>query len=270
MLSPKRLVLLTLLFLILVFSFFYFVLSPSSGFYQITLVPTSNITAKPEAMSPLSKGEQGGLNPTVSPTKTPVIVAPTPDPITYYTVQSGDTLEKIAIDNKVSWIDLANLNQISDPNLLSVGQIIKISHDQSDYEAANPYYIADIYEAKENEKHILIVLSEQRLYTYEGDQLIGSYLISSGVASYPTVTGVFKVWIKLPSTTMSGGSGDNAYYLPGVKYTMYFYGDYGIHGTYWHNNFGTPMSHGCVNMSEADAEEVYNWADIGTIVQIVP
>ena len=47
---------------------------------------------------------------------------------------------------------------------------------------------------------------------------------------------------------------------------MYFYGGYGLHGTYWHNNFGTPMSHGCVNLSQGDAAWLYNWAPVGTKV----
>jgi lipoprotein-anchoring transpeptidase ErfK/SrfK len=65
---------------------------------------------------------------------------------------------------------------------------------------------------------------------------------------------------------MSGGSGADYYYLPNVPHVMYFYGGYGLHGTYWHNNFGTPMSHGCVNLSQTDAEWLYNWASVGTKV----
>ena len=56
------------------------------------------------------------------------------------------------------------------------------------------------------------------------------------------------------------------YYLPQVPYTMYFYKGYAIHGTYWHNNFGHPMSHGCVNMRTDDAAWLFNWASIGTPV----
>ncbi|NIO43122.1 MAG: L,D-transpeptidase family protein, partial [Burkholderiales bacterium] len=58
------------------------------------------------------------------------------------------------------------------------------------------------------------------------------------------------------------------YVLPNVPYVMYFYKDYAIHGTYWHNNFGTPMSHGCVNMSTADARWLYNWSSYGTLVNV--
>jgi len=58
------------------------------------------------------------------------------------------------------------------------------------------------------------------------------------------------------------------WYLPDVPYVMYFYSGYGIHGTYWHDNFGVPMSHGCINLTIPDAEWLYNFAEIGTPVQI--
>jgi lipoprotein-anchoring transpeptidase ErfK/SrfK len=58
------------------------------------------------------------------------------------------------------------------------------------------------------------------------------------------------------------------YYLPDVPYTMYFYEGYGIHGTYWHNNFGTPMSHGCVNMVTEEAGWVFGFSEVGTWVII--
>jgi lipoprotein-anchoring transpeptidase ErfK/SrfK len=58
------------------------------------------------------------------------------------------------------------------------------------------------------------------------------------------------------------------YDLKDVPYVMYFFEDYAIHGAYWHNNFGTPMSHGCVNMNVPDAEWLYNWAPLGTLVSV--
>jgi len=107
-------------------------------------------------------------------------------------------------------------------------------------------------------------LSEQRVYAYEGDTIVNSFLASTGTWQTPTVTGKFKIWIKLRSTDMSGPG----YYLPDVPYTMFFYGDYALHGTYWHNNFGTPMSHGCVNLSIPDAAWLYNFAAVGTVVNV--
>ena len=111
---------------------------------------------------------------------------------------------------------------------------------------------------------IEVNLSEQRLYAWEGDVLLDSFLVSTGTWATPTVTGTFSIWNKTPIQAMSGPG----YYLPNVPYVMYFYKDYGIHGTYWHNNFGTPMSHGCVNMTIPDAEWLYNWASYGTVVKV--
>lgn len=121
-----------------------------------------------------------------------------------------------------------------------------------------------VYTGNGGERWIDVDLSEQRLYAYEGDVLVNSFIVSTGTWQTPTVTGSYKVWVKLRSAAMSGPG----YYLPDVPYIMYFYGDYGIHGTYWHNNFGTPMSHGCVNLSTPDAEWVYNFSKVGTVVNV--
>jgi lipoprotein-anchoring transpeptidase ErfK/SrfK len=107
-------------------------------------------------------------------------------------------------------------------------------------------------------------LSEQRTYAYDGNQLIRSFIVSTGTWQHPTVTGQYRVYVKYVSAPMSGPG----YYLPNVPYIMYFYRGYGLHGTYWHNNFGTPMSHGCINLTIPDSEWLYNWASVGTLVNI--
>lgn len=109
-----------------------------------------------------------------------------------------------------------------------------------------------------------IDLGDQMLYAYDGNEIVGSFVVSTGVAAHPTVTGQYYIYVKYLYTDMSGPG----YYLPDVPYTMYFYSGYGIHGTYWHNNFGVPMSHGCVNMRTSDAEWLFNWASVGTLVNI--
>jgi lipoprotein-anchoring transpeptidase ErfK/SrfK len=114
------------------------------------------------------------------------------------------------------------------------------------------------------EHWIDVNLSEQRVYAYEGDTVVNSFIVSTGTWQTPTVTGKYHIWIKLLSTTMTGPG----YYLPNVPYTMYFYKGYGLHGTYWHNNFGTPMSHGCVNLRTDDAEWLYNFSSVGTLVNV--
>lgn len=110
------------------------------------------------------------------------------------------------------------------------------------------------------EKWIDIDLTSQRLKAYEGNRLVYEFPISSGKWGR-TPTGEFRVWIKLRYTLMHGGSRElgTYYYLPNVPYTQYFYKGYGLHGTYWHNNFGHPMSHGCVNMRTSDAETLFYW-----------
>lgn len=107
-------------------------------------------------------------------------------------------------------------------------------------------------------------LSDQMLYAYEGNTIVASFLVSTGVPAFPTVVGQFRIYIKLESTLMAG----DGYYLPNVPYTMYFYKGYGIHGTYWHSNFGHPMSHGCVNMYTPDSEWLFYWAPLGTLVNV--
>jgi lipoprotein-anchoring transpeptidase ErfK/SrfK len=114
------------------------------------------------------------------------------------------------------------------------------------------------------EHWIDVDLSSQMVYAYEGGTVVASFLVSTGVAAYPTVTGQYHVYVKYEYTDMSGVG----YYLPDVPYTMYFYRGYSLHGTYWHNNFGTPMSHGCVNMRTPDAKWLFYWSPLGILVNI--
>ncbi len=119
-----------------------------------------------------------------------------------------------------------------------------------------------------DERWIDINLTTQALTAYEGDTPVFSTLISSGISSRRTVTGQFRVWLRVPSQTMDGRRLGYDYYLENVPYVMYFYRDFAIHGTYWHNNFGTPMSSGCVNMRIDEAEWLYNWSRLGTLVNV--
>jgi lipoprotein-anchoring transpeptidase ErfK/SrfK len=111
---------------------------------------------------------------------------------------------------------------------------------------------------------IEIDLTDQMLYAYRGNQLISGFLVSTGTSSHKTVTGTFKIYAKYPAHRMVGPGYD----LDDVPYTMYFYKGYAVHGTYWHHNFGTPMSHGCVNMETSDAAWVYDNAPVGTYIFI--
>lgn len=116
-------------------------------------------------------------------------------------------------------------------------------------------------EATEAEKWIEVDLSEQKLRAWEGSNLFLETLISSGKPWTPTIKGEFRIWSKFRYAKMSGGNRGqgNYYYLPNVPYIMYFHRDYGLHGTYWHANFGMTMSHGCVNLPTPIAEKLFYW-----------
>ena len=126
-------------------------------------------------------------------------------------------------------------------------------------------------------RRIEIDLTNQRIYAYEGNQKIYDFLISSGKWGR-TPVGRFQIWTKLRYVLMTGGSQalGTYYYLPNVPYTMFFYNNevskwqgYGIHGTYWHSNFGHPMSHGCINMNTDQAGLLYYWANDNPGTEII-
>ncbi len=111
------------------------------------------------------------------------------------------------------------------------------------------------------EKWIEVSLGEQKVKAWEGEKLVMEFPISSGKWA-PTPKGEFRIWYKTRNQAMSGGSKTlgTYYYLPNVPHNMFFYQGYAIHGAYWHNNFGQPMSHGCVNSPLASAAQIFDWA----------
>ena len=120
------------------------------------------------------------------------------------------------------------------------------------------------------QKAIVVSLSQQRMWVYKGDTVVLTSLVSTGRAGFETPTGTFSILTKLPSQTMSGVIGGEYYNVPDVPNVMYFTNEgHALHGTYWHNNFGTPMSHGCVNLPMDVAAWLYNWAPVGTPVFVV-
>jgi lipoprotein-anchoring transpeptidase ErfK/SrfK len=121
-----------------------------------------------------------------------------------------------------------------------------------------------------DERWIDVNLTEQKLVAYEGLIPVFETLVSTGTARYPTVTGQFRIWLRFRAQDMDGYRLGYDYYLKDVPYVQYFYEDYALHGTFWHNNFGQPMSHGCVNLDTADAEWLYGWAGYGTLVNVHP
>lgn len=117
-------------------------------------------------------------------------------------------------------------------------------------------------------KRIEIDRSTQKLSYYVGDLHLNTVLVSTGRPGYTTPAGNYSVLRKLPVHVYAGPD----YYLPNTKWNLMFkygsWGNYYIHGAYWHNNFGNVMSHGCVNVAYRDVEHLYHWSDIGTPVVI--
>ena len=116
-----------------------------------------------------------------------------------------------------------------------------------------------------NERWVGVNLSQQTFVAYQGDTPVYAGMVATGLPATPTVQGVFRTWLRLPSGRMSGGSATTGgyYYLEEVTWTCYFYSGYALHTAYWHDAFGRPRSHGCVNMSPYDAWWVYQWSAPG-------
>lgn len=195
----------------------------------------------------------------------------------YYTVRPGDSLAAIAARYGVSMAAIAQANGLTNWNFVWYGQRLLIPGasnvngvtapaPQAPVAASNPSAPA-APNAPTTGKWIDVNVSNQTITAYEGSTPLKTILVSTGLPRTPTVLGTFKILRKYPAVRMTGGTPGYDYYdLPNVPYSMFFYQGYAIHGTYWHNNFGHPMSHGCVNLPTAEAKWFYEWAPIGTPV----
>ena len=172
-----------------------------------------------------------------------------------HVVQRGETLASIARYYGTSVSALVTANGLRNPNVIYVGQRLRISGGGGGSAPTG---------GGGGGKWIDVDLSSQTVRAYQGNTAVRSMVVSTGIARYPTPTGRFRIYAKYPSVTMSGPG----YYLPGVPHTMYFLRGYALHGTYWHRNFGRPMSHGCINLTRGDAAWIYSWAPVGTLVVI--
>ncbi len=178
-----------------------------------------------------------------------------------YVVQPGDNLYRIAQRFATTVAALAYLNGITNPSQIHTGQILRL--------------VGDVPAGAEGEKYILVDLSEQHLYAYQGDQLVFSFVASSGAAPTFTRAGEFHVQSKIP----------NAYGATWDIWMPHWLGIYwaggsenGIHAlpilangqTLWAGYLGTPISYGCIVLGTYEASVLYDWADMGTPVTIQP
>jgi LysM repeat protein len=200
-------------------------------------------------------------------TEAPPAAAPAANPGTH-TVQRGEHLAAIARMYGLTWPTLARANNITDPNTIYAGQVLTLpaaDDGQGGYIQPQNVTAPSIpVPTLPGGKQIIVDISDQRVYAYENGQLVNNVLVSTGEWYAPTVLGDYSIYLKYDSQAMSGPG----YYLPGVPWVMYFYQGYSLHGTYWHSNFGQPMSHGCVNLPTPEALWFYQWAPIGTPVHV--
>jgi hypothetical protein len=119
-------------------------------------------------------------------------------------------------------------------------------------------------------RQIFVNLSRQWLTAYEGDLPVYNAPVATGKDGFNTPVGSFAIYTKLPIQTMVGSAGGETWSVPDIPWVQYVAGGVALHGTYWHDAWGTGtrMSHGCINLNIDDAEWLYRWADVGTPVDI--
>ncbi len=179
-----------------------------------------------------------------------------------HVVARGESLGSIAARYGTTVAALTQANGISDPNLVYVGQRLVIPGTGAAAVAAPPP--APVAGGSSG-RWIAINLSTQTLTAYEGSRALLSTAVSTGLPDTPTPEGIYAIGYKTQSQRMTGPDYD----LPNVPWVMYFTNrGHAIHGAYWHNNFGIPMSHGCVNTSVADAQWLYDFAPQGTRIVV--
>jgi LysM repeat protein len=175
-----------------------------------------------------------------------------------YIVRAGDTLGEIAAAQGSSVQQLLVDNGLPNGRFIYVGQRLRVRP------AAAQSTLNLVATPSNGKKWIEVNLSEQTLTAWQGDVVVMHTAISSGRSTTPTVTGRFTIGNKYKAQRMSGPGYD----LPNVPYVMYFHSAYAIHGAYWHTSFGTPVSHGCVNMWPDESRMLYEWAPSGTEVYV--
>ena len=232
----------------------------------LLILPTSTTTDTPDTNpTPLEP------TPDIPPaTATLAIAPPTETPLptpsqpyqTIYHVQAGDNAYNIAAWYGIDTAALLAANGLQSVEQVQAGQQLIIP--PAEYIAPPPSYVTT--------KHILVDISEQHLYAYESDILVYSFVASTGMGN-STRVGTFSVLDKIPSAY---GATWNIW-MPnwlGIYWSGYL--ENGIHAlpilpngaTLWDGYLGTPISYGCVVLGSYEAQLLYNWAEVGTIVVI--
>lgn len=138
-------------------------------------------------------------------------------------------------------------------------------------EAVQPIEVTEVpFASTTLVREIDVNLSNQTVSAIENGVVVDSWSVSSGAGEFATHTGSFQIGWKTSSQNMGNRDLTQApnYFQPDVPWVMYFNGDEALHGVYWHSNWGTPMSHGCVGMPVSAAQWLYNWSPEGVNVYV--
>jgi lipoprotein-anchoring transpeptidase ErfK/SrfK len=177
---------------------------------------------------------------------------------TSHVVLPGETIFDLSARYGIPVGAIVSANHLTSANIVYAGQRLELPAVPAAVGGAGGGAVS----APSAGRKVVVSLSSQTLRAMEDGRTVASFTISSGKAWTPTPVGRFRIYSRLRSQTMSGPG----YYLTGVPHVQYFVGNYALHGAYWHNLFGTPTSHGCVNLTLADAEWLWDWTAIGTEV----
>lgn len=183
-----------------------------------------------------------------------------------HVVQRGDTVASIAYRYGTTIAAIASANGLTNPSLIYVGQRLKIPSGSAPAPASGA--------TSGGGKRILIDLSAQRMYVYQNGQLLWNWVVSTGRPGQSTAVGSYSVLNKLPNAYASTWGLQMPYWLG-----IYWAGrlQNGIHALpiqangqrLWEGYLGQPVSYGCVILSTQNAATLYNWAPVGTPVDIV-
>jgi lipoprotein-anchoring transpeptidase ErfK/SrfK len=242
------------------------------------VTPTIGPTQEPQIITPTSDSAQTAaplsapteaptLTPSETPTESPTVAATVTSQASGGSQDSNESQASAGSETSDPAQAAAAPQATETPVVMAMEMVADVPAYQPAKQPVPPASNAPLPAAAADgsgARWIDVDLSNQTVYAYAGDTLVNSFLVSTGTRLTPTVTGQYKIYVKYRSAAMSGPG----YYLPNVPYIMYFYKGYGLHGTYWHNNFGTPMSHGCVNLRTDEAAWLYNWASVGTLVNV--
>ncbi|MBA3945414.1 MAG: LysM peptidoglycan-binding domain-containing protein [Herpetosiphonaceae bacterium] len=225
-----------------------------------------------------------------------------------HVVQAGETIWSISLQYGISQDAIARANSITNPGLIYAGQSLVIpaatpapapavavsapvttpapasapaavlppagapaaKPPVASVPASTPAPATSATKPTPIGKRIEVNLSTQQMYAYDGNQLFVSSGVSTGRPGWDTPPGNYAVYEKLSIQTMRGTAKGTSWVVPNVPNVMYFFGGDALHGTYWHNRFGTGdrLSHGCVNLPLGVAAQLYAWAPVGTPVWV--